>query len=205
MKNLTNKEILKLNDRFRANLINSLSGFKSANLIGTKNKKGQENLSIVSSVTHVGSNPPLLSVVFRPPVVERHSYENILETGSFTINHIDSRFFHKAHQTSARYPRDFSEFTECGLEKEYLKGFFAPFVKESRVKVALEFVEKYEILANKCVFIVGSIKEVYFEDVLALEDGSLDLPKAEVLSISGLDMYCECKKIAKLPYAKFVK
>ena len=33
----------------RVNLINSLSGFKSANLLGTRASNGQENLSMVSS------------------------------------------------------------------------------------------------------------------------------------------------------------
>ena len=48
---------------YRANFINSLTGFKSVNLIGTVNTTGQANLGIFSSIVHIGSNPPLLGYV----------------------------------------------------------------------------------------------------------------------------------------------
>ena len=54
-----------LEQRYRAHLINSLSGFKSANLLGTVDKNGQENLSIVSSVFHLGANPALLGMIIQ--------------------------------------------------------------------------------------------------------------------------------------------
>ena len=66
-----------LNKIFRINLINSITGYKSANLLGTISKKGIENLAIFSSVTHLGSNPALLSFFVRPNVVPRNTYKNI--------------------------------------------------------------------------------------------------------------------------------
>ncbi len=45
---------------YRANFINSLTGFKSVNLIGSVNEMGQTNLSIFSSIVHIGSNPPFI-------------------------------------------------------------------------------------------------------------------------------------------------
>lgn len=56
----TKQQINELEQRFRTNLINSLSGFKSANLIGTQDKLGNTNLAIVSSVFHLGAHPPLV-------------------------------------------------------------------------------------------------------------------------------------------------
>jgi len=48
-------------DRFtRANIINSLSGFKSASLIGTVNKNAQPNLAIFSNIVHIGADPALV-------------------------------------------------------------------------------------------------------------------------------------------------
>lgn len=41
----TNQQIADLEERKRIAMINSLSGFKSLNLIGTVNKEGQTNLS----------------------------------------------------------------------------------------------------------------------------------------------------------------
>lgn len=55
---LDNYQIGTLEDRKRIALINSLSGFKSLNLIGTINNQGQTNLAIFNSVVHIGANPP---------------------------------------------------------------------------------------------------------------------------------------------------
>ncbi|MFT6388340.1 MAG: hypothetical protein ACJAUP_001720 [Cellvibrionaceae bacterium] len=48
-----------MSDRFHVNFINSLSGFKSANLIGTVDSVQNTNLAIVSSVIHLCAKPPL--------------------------------------------------------------------------------------------------------------------------------------------------
>ncbi|MCS7053720.1 MAG: flavin reductase, partial [Ignavibacterium sp.] len=84
---ITKEKILDFERRYRINFVNSLSGFKSANLIGTISKSGITNLAIFSSVIHVGANPPLIGILFRPLSVPRHTYNNIKETGCFTINH----------------------------------------------------------------------------------------------------------------------
>ena len=66
--------------RKRAAFINSLTGFKSASLIGTIDNNKKTNLSIFSSVFHLGSNPALVGFINRPDSVERHTLENILQT-----------------------------------------------------------------------------------------------------------------------------
>ena len=73
---------------YRTHLINSLSGFKSANLIGTQDESGNTNLAIVSSVIHLGAHPPLVAMIMRPHSVPRHTFENIIQTGVFTINQV---------------------------------------------------------------------------------------------------------------------
>jgi flavin reductase (DIM6/NTAB) family NADH-FMN oxidoreductase RutF len=186
----------------RVHFINSLGGFKSVGLIGTINRNNQTNLAIVDSILHIGSNPPLFGIVFRPGVVERHSLENILETGVYTINHINEKIHQQAHQTSARYDRDQSEFDETGLIPEYKNGFFAPFVKESYVQLAMEFKEKIEILINNTTLIIGEIKEVYLPEDCLQKDGFLDIEKAASLTCSGLDSYHKTIRISRLSYAK---
>ena len=119
--------------RYRVNFINSLPGFKSLNLIGTINAKGESNLSIVSTVTHFGSNPPLLGYVSRPQSVDRHTLTNIHELGSYSINQVGADFYQKAHQTSARYLAEISEFDAVGLTEEYRDSHRAPFVGESSI------------------------------------------------------------------------
>ena len=64
---------------YRLNLINSITGYKSANMIGTKSDSGDENVAIFSSITHLGSNPALLHFTLRPNTVPRDTYKNIKE------------------------------------------------------------------------------------------------------------------------------
>jgi flavin reductase (DIM6/NTAB) family NADH-FMN oxidoreductase RutF len=201
-KYFSHEEILQMDLRKRVQFINSLGGFKSVCLIGTENKSNQSNLAIFSSLIHIGSNPPLFGIISRPAAYERHTLENILETGFYTINHINEDIYKQAHQTSARYDRTVSEFDITGLNREYKNNFFAPFVAESRVQLAMEFKEKTDLQINNTVLIIGEVKGVYFPENCQSEDGFLDLEKANTLTCSGLDSYHKTVKIDRLSYAK---
>ena len=202
---ITFEQIMNMEKQERVHFANSLGGFKSVGLIGTKNKNNQTNIAIVDSILHIGSNPPLFGIVFRPGVVERHTLENILETGFYTINHITDKIHKQAHQTSARYDRACSEFDVTGLIPEYKNDFFAPFVEESNVKLAMEFKEKVTLSINNTVLIIGEVKDVYFPQNCLQKDGFLDIEKAESITCSGLDSYHKTKRISRLSYAKVNK
>lgn len=195
-------EIASLSPRYRTNLINSLSGFKSGNLIGTIGPDGQENLAIFTSVVHLGANPALMGFIMRPVSVPRHTYENIIATKSFTINQVATSFYKKAHQTAARYDREMSEFAAAGLTPFYSENIKAPYVKESQVKIGLSFVEALEIKANGTQMIIGAIEEIVVAPELILPDGYLDLEKAGTVAVSCLDGYHQTQQLARLTYAK---
>lgn len=199
---ITRKEIAEYEKQYRVNFINSLSGFKSANLIGTVSKEGLTNLAIFSSVIHVGANPPLIGFLMRPVSVERHTYTNIKETNYFTINHINKEIYKQAHQTSARYDKNVSEFDACEFTPEYTETLKAPYVKESKIKVGCRYVEEYLIKSNDTIFIVGEILEVILPNDILLDDGFIDIEKGGSIAISGLDSYHETKRFARLSYAK---
>lgn len=174
----------------RINLMNSLSGYKSANLLGTVSNEGEENVAVFSSIVHLGSNPPLLGFVLRPTTVPRNTYENIINTGYYTVNHIAKEFTEDAHHTSAKYDKEVSEFEMTNLTPEYKNDFHAPFVKESPVQIALKFVEEHYISANDTLLVVGEIQFFYVkEDMYNPKDGFLDLSKGNVATINGLDSY----------------
>lgn len=185
----------------RLSLINSITGFKPANLIGTKSESGDTNLAIFSSVVHLGSDPALLAFIMRPMVGERHTLENILNTGYYTINHINSQIVEKAHFTSADFPRALSEFERCKLTPEYLHGFYAPFVGESKVKIGLSLAETIPIKINNTTMIIGHVEHVVLSGAYQKSDQSLDLIASDTISISGLDTYYRSEKIATFPYA----
>jgi flavin reductase (DIM6/NTAB) family NADH-FMN oxidoreductase RutF len=202
MIHITEYDMHQMEKQERVHFVNSLGGFKSVVLVGTKNKQGQTNLAILDSLVHIGSNPPLFGMVFRPGVVERHTLENILETGFYTINHIHENIYLQAHQTSARYDRNISEFEATGLNTNYKENFFAPFVKDSRVQLAMEFAEKIPLYINNTVLVIGKVKDVYFPENCLQKDGFLDIEKAKTITCSGLDSYHTTTKINRLQHAK---
>ncbi len=199
---LTYSEIMEMEQRQRAHLINSIGGFKSVALIGSTDTKGQTNLAIFSSIVHIGSNPPLLSFIMRPDSVERHTLANILDSRFYTINHINAHIYEKAHQTSARYPKLVSEFDATGLTPEYKNEFVAPFVKESQIQIAMEFKERVTIEINQTSMLIGEIKAVYFPSNCLELDGFINLEKAGTITSAGLDSYHTTQVLQRLEYAK---
>lgn len=198
----TNQQIAETEERKRTALVNSLSGFKSLNLIGTANKDGQTNLAVFNSVMHIGANPPLMGFISRPDSVERHTLENIQQTGYYTINHVNKEIFEKAHQTSARYKREQSEFDASGLTAEYRNNFSAPFVKESNIQMGLILKEIVSVKSNGTHLIVGEITELYFPEEIWDETGILDIEKAGTVAGSSLDGYHTTQLLKRMKYAK---
>jgi len=98
---ITETDLMQMEQRKRAHLINSVGGFKSVCLIGTVDLKGQTNLAIFSSIVHIGSSPPLVSFIMRPDSVERHTLSYILDTVSYTINYLNASIYTQAYKTSA--------------------------------------------------------------------------------------------------------
>lgn len=195
-------EIMDMEKRYRATFINSITGYKSVSLIGTMDKNGQTNLSIFNSIVHLGAHPPLIGMVVRPDSVDRHTLQNIEDTGYYTINNIKSSYVKKAHQTSARYPKEVSEFEAVGLTTEFKDGFFAPYVGESSIKFGLQFKEKVPFNINNTLFVIGQIQEIYLPKNIVQDDGFVDLHAASSVTNSGLDSYHVVLKGKRFPYAK---
>jgi len=183
------EDIDNLEKIFKINLINSCSGFKSANLLGSISDEGVSNVAVFSSVIHLGSNPPTLGFILRPTTVPRDTYKNIKESGVFTINHIYEEIIEDAHHTSAKYPESVSEFDITNLEEEYKGAFKAPFVKGSPVQMSMKFIEEIPVPSNNVMLIVAQIEELYIQDALLQSDGLINLSIGKVATINGLDTY----------------
>lgn len=189
-----------MDSMFRRNLFNSLSGFKSLVLIGTKNAGGISNLAPFSQIVHIGANPPFTGILFRPHTVQRDTLENILENKCFTINHVCENILLQAHHTAARW--ESSEFEGVGLEEEYLDDFQSPFVKSSKIKWSCEFVERQDIKVNGTILIIGAIKQIYVPEAYVAKDGFIDLQAAGSLTSNGLDAYYKTDLVDRLSYPK---
>ena len=187
---------------YKINLINSCSGFKSANLLASISSNGISNVAVFSSVIHLGSSPPTLGFILRPTTVARNTYKNLKETGVFTINHVYDDIIEDAHHTSAKYPEDVSEFDYTNLEEEYKGHFKAPFVKGCPVQMSMKFIEEIHVPSNDVMLIVAQIQELYVNDDLIQNDGLIDLSKGNVAAVNGLDAYAIPKFKKQFPYQR---
>ena len=102
MKHLNTDHLAQLPSRKKAHLINSVVGYKSIHLIGT-HSEDWSNLCIISTLTHLGSNPALLGFVLRPTTVPRHTYDIVQKNPYFTVNNVTEGLLEGGHQSSASY------------------------------------------------------------------------------------------------------
>lgn len=199
----TKSQIKSLDKLNRINLINSITGIKPANLIGTQSVRGNDNLAIISSVVHMGSNPALIGFFTRPTdEVRRDSYNNIKATGFYTINHVPSTMLQNAHYTSAKFDEQVSEFDQCGFTPELINDFGAPFVKESPIKIGMRWLGEQPIEQNNTLLMIGEVEVIEVSDLALEDDNHINLEKSISAGVSGLNSYYSLKKEAQFPYAR---
>lgn len=187
----------------RINLINSITGIKPANLVGTVSEKHGTNLAIFSSVVHLGSNPAYIGLVTRPTTeVPRHTYLNIKENGYYTVNHIPIHLVEQAHYTSAKLEQGVSEFDICGFTASYIEDFPAPFVAESSIKMGLRLVDEIPIPINGTILLVGAIEHLIVPENCLDNNYLVDLASIQTAGIGGLNAYYRLEKTAEFPYAR---
>ena len=187
---------------YRANFLNSVSGFKPLNLIATVDEQGVSNLGLFSNIVHLGADPALVGFVNRPREAAPHTLRNIERGGFYTINHVHPEILARAHQCSAKYPDGVSEFAETGLTEEWVDGFEVPYVRESLIRYALELVQVSPIQINGTFFVIGRILQVQLDPILVSADGFIDISRADSLVSTGLDAYGRVSPYARYRYAK---
>lgn len=202
MRYYTIEEIKNWERVYRANFINCLTGFKPVSLIGSKSINGVPNLSVVSSIVHLGADPALIGYINRPIAAAPDTITNIKQTKYYTINHINQHFLSQAHQSSAKYLPEVNEFEATGLTELYETGISAPFVKESTIRYQMELVEISPIKYNNTFFVIGALQAVFLDESIVAADGFIDLAAAGSITSLGLDGYAKAEMITRLPYSK---
>jgi len=203
MNHYNSTDLHQLDRIYRGNLINSVTGYKSASLLATRSASGIDNVAIFSSVTHLGSDPALFTFIQRPlGHGVGHTYENLKETGHITLNHINLELIERAHQSSAKYDASVSEFEVLGIESLDRDGIDAPFVKDAAIQVAARYEGEYYLKENKCILVLCRITDIFINDGIQQEDGWLNLETAGSLAINGLDAYASGTTEKRLSYAK---
>ena len=195
-------ELLALPSRYKANLINSCTGYKSCNLLATKSLRGHTNVAVFNSIVHIGSNPPMLGFILRPTTVTRDTHNNMIESGFFTVNQVTENDIADAHHTAAKYGENISEFEKTSLKEEYLNNFYPPFVKSSPIKIGCRYINEYLIKENNTLLIIGAIEELYLPPESLHKDGWVQLDRMNTVSCIGLDGYALPTLLDRFQYAK---
>ncbi len=199
---ISRTEIEQMQKRFRATFINSISGFKSVHLVGTRGKNGISNLAPFNSIIHIGSNPPYIGLIARPQTEEHQTLKNIKEIGYYTLNHVTEQLLEQAHQCSAKYDANTSEFDATGLTELSSEISEAPYVEQSPLKMTLKLVDIMPIPLNGTSLVIGEIMEIIIGDCKIEEDGYIHLDELNPIVSLGLDSYMQVKAIKRIPYAQ---
>lgn len=191
-----------LDQRYRATLLNSLAGVRPAVLVGTSDADGAHNVAVFNSGIHIGADPALYGLLFRPTTVDRHTLENIEATGWYSVNYMPAALFRQVHQTSAKYERGVSEFAAAGLTPVTDPAAPAPMVSEAMVRLLLRRESSMVIPANGTILLIGSIQKLFIPDESVATDGYVSYQQADILCSAGLDGYCRAVELGRLPYAR---
>jgi flavin reductase (DIM6/NTAB) family NADH-FMN oxidoreductase RutF len=198
MRSFTQHDILQMEKAYRTPLINGLSGFRSAVLVGTADAQGVPNLAVFFSTIHMGANPPLMGLLLRPPAARQHTREHLFATGSFTINAVTQEMHAAAHRASLRSPAEEDEFVTCGFTPHHWPGHHAPAVAESPIRIGLTLVEHHDVAANATTLVIGAIEHVDVADELLDADGHLRPDRADVVCCGDLETYYAPRFINRL-------
>ena len=201
--NLLNSiHISEMEQQYRTTFVNSISGFKSLQMVATISESGKTNIALFNSIFHIGANPPLIGMICRPDGDQHETFSNLSKTGVYTLNNVKEEWYKKAHQTSARFNVNQSEFETCGFTEQFLPTFKAPFVKEASVKLGMEVKEINTIKFNGSRLVIGEVMYVILDEGLVGTDGFVDVEKAKSVTVVGLDSYHSTQKLSRLKYAK---
>ena len=196
---LNHEQILGLERRFQTALINSLSGIRTS-FIGITGEHGQWNASTLSNITHVGANPPQISVLFRPQSAKKHTLKNYREFGTITLVCMPFHKFETVHRVSVNAPKDVFELALLGEQVQKLEGWQHPIPNDFLYAIEVNLVEEFT-LGNQCIYTVGSIHQLrWSKNVRVNKNGQVIFQQSPTLAI-GLQQYTSIDTESKhLPY-----
>ena len=173
----------------------------------TVDRQGNPNLAPFSFFNAFGSNPPL--VVFSPARrvrdnTNKHTLENIQETGEVVINVVTFAMVRQASLASSEYPKGVNEFKKAGFTP-VPSQLVRPFrVKESPVQMECKVLEVKETgtEGGAANLILCEILLMHIDDAVLNEDKKIDANKLDLVARMGGDLYCRASGAALFHVAK---
>ena len=90
----------------------------------------------------------------------------------------------------------------CKIEEEFIDDFYAPFVKESNLKLGMYLKEVIPIKSNESTLVVGEVVLINTKKEYLKDNFMFDLEKANSVAIGGLNEYFTISNFANFPHVK---
>lgn len=144
---------------------------------GTEPGFERDNLITVAWTGIVNTDPPMLSVSIRP---QRHSHAQIVQSGAFCLNLIDRPLCRAADFCGVKSGRDVDKFAALGLHAQAVEGFPAPALAEAPAFLCCRVSQRIPLGSHE--LFLCRVEQVYVQDALFDEDGSLHLGRAQLVA-----------------------
>lgn len=148
------------------------------------------NITTIAWTGVLNSEPPLVYVSIRP---SRYSYNIIKETKEFVINIPDEKLVWKTDFCGTKSGKEVDKFEVAHLTKEASKFVKAPCIKECPISLECKLKEIKELGSHH--MFIGEVLSVNAKKEL-IENGKVNLGKANLITYLGNEYYVADKKIA---------
>lgn len=148
------------------------------------------NIITIAWTGILNSEPPIVYVSIRPT---RHSYEIIKNSGEFVINIPDENLVWALDFCGTKSGKDTDKFDAAHLTKEECKHVKAPSIKECPINLECKLKEIKELGSHH--MFIGEIVGINANTDI-IENGKINLPKANLITYLGNEYYVANKKIA---------
>ncbi len=174
--------------------------------VTTRSADGIVNLSPFSFFNAFGANPPV--VAFSPAFrgsdgSSKHTYENILETGEFTISTVSYSMVEQMSLSSADWPREVDEFDVTGLTPTPSTVVSPPGVAESPMFMECTLMHHLSLGDGPASgnLLVGEVKMFHIKDSLFVGKYP-DVDRLDLVARMGGPQYCRASGDAVFSLAK---
>lgn len=148
------------------------------------------NIITIAWTGIINSIPPMCYISVRPT---RHSYEIIKSTGEFCINLPDDKLVWEADFCGTKSGKEVDKFKNAKLTKEECKHIKCPAIKECPISLECKVKEVKELGSHH--MFIAEIVSVNCKKEL-IENGKIQIAKANLLTYLGQEYYVANKKIA---------
>ena len=163
-------------------------------LVSTVDREGRHNLSPFSFFNAFGANPPV--VVVSPSYrgkdgTAKHTFENIRDTGEFTISAISYAMVEQINLASAEYERGVDEFKKAGFTKLPPVVVSPAGVAESPFVMECRLMEHFDTGGNPGSgnLMIGEVLRFHIRES-AFEGERIDPDRLDLVARMGYNWYC---------------